>query len=84
MHPYELGELARLRAAEHVRLAAAHNRHPKPQPPPRRALFLAPRKWFHDQLCGAEEGLRHRVGWALIRIGMRFVDPLRVLRRSQN
>ncbi|CAN5236075.1 hypothetical protein BH23ACT9_BH23ACT9_11860 [soil metagenome] len=89
MHPESMGEMARLRAQEIAREATARHRHSIPRPAFRSAGFLTTVSLRHAtrhavrQTTGTrrvDAGIRARVGLFLIRIGMRFVDPVTQLR----
>lgn len=79
MHPIHLGELARLRAQDIAREASAHHHHSIRRPAFSPAGFLFSVSVRHAiQARRADAGIRERIGLALIRAGMRFVDPAAV------
>lgn len=88
VHPYQTGELARLRAQDIAREAAAHHHHSIRRPASTPAGFLFGVSVRHAITARrADAGFWHarikeRIGLALIRAGMRYVDPISQLRRA--
>lgn len=86
MHPILLGEVVRLRAEDIAREATARHHHSIRRPASTPAGFLfsvSVRHAIHARRADAgprETAMRERVGLALIRIGMRFIDPITHLR----
>jgi hypothetical protein len=72
--PYVSGEIARLRADELAREAAAHRHPPIPRPASRLAGSPAAVR-LRARLRSADAGARQAVGLRLIRAGLRIVEP---------
>lgn len=77
MHPHQTGELARIRAQDIARESAAHHAHHVQRPgfhPAGFVLTVSPR----ERLVRTRRSVarfRSSIGVALIRVGIRFLDP---------
>lgn len=85
MHPYAHGQMHHFRAESVARKAAARTHHLM-RPPVFGRRGTHPRTSPVDFLAirGTVAGFKNHVGLALIRVGLRFVDPvasIRALRR---
>ncbi|WP_341253407.1 hypothetical protein [Euzebya pacifica] len=74
MLPHINGEVARLHREELSRAAALRRQHPPSHRPARRAGTE------RSLPVRSAHGLRQAIGLSLIRLGMRFVDPVALLR----
>lgn len=74
MLPHIHGEMARLHREELSRAAALRRQHPPSRRPARRAGTA------RSLSASFSGGLRQAFGLALIRLGLRFVDPTALLR----
>ena len=81
VHPYAWGELDRLRTQIASEAASHRHHHPIRRPAFASAAVLPHVPSGTGRTRSAEAGVRDRVGLALIRVGLRFVDPNHELRQ---
>jgi hypothetical protein len=82
VHPYTSGQVARLRSLELAREAAAHRTTHIRRPASADGVRPQVQRHLAGGIRRTDAGLRHHVGMALIRTGMRIVDPGQVQTRA--
>ncbi len=75
MHPYLSAETARLHRLELEREAALHCSTRIGRPASAPGLLTQARSRLADGIARADAGIRQQLGLALIRVGLRIVDP---------
>ena len=75
MHPYMTGETARQHSLELTRAAAVHRSTHIRRPASASGIRSRAQARLDDGIRRADAGVRQTLGWTLIRVGMRMVDP---------